>query len=188
MLILIILSPSIMMLFVYFTWKYREYQRKLKDLAPCHIVSNLPSRVFQREKHVATTTTTTTANGDDTADDHDRDTINRNNPTYFYYQDNDECAICLDEYVNGDKIRTLPCHHEFHAFCIDIWLTTRKKFCPICKSNICQNKSLPSSTPTTTSNESLQPQQPQQQRHQQRQQQEQEYTQVVNEQTPLLPY
>lgn len=31
---------------------------------------------------------------------------------------NDMCAICLDEFSNGEEIRTLPCHHEFHCECI----------------------------------------------------------------------
>ncbi|ORZ23751.1 hypothetical protein BCR41DRAFT_245536 [Lobosporangium transversale] len=31
---------------------------------------------------------------------------------------NDTCAICLDEFSEGEEIRTLPCHHEFHCECI----------------------------------------------------------------------
>ncbi|KAG2205781.1 hypothetical protein INT47_003964 [Mucor saturninus] len=52
----------------------------------------------------------------------------------------DECIICLEEYQEGDKIRTLPCKHEFHCSCVDLWLLTRKKFCPICKYDICKRK------------------------------------------------
>ncbi|MCO5591980.1 hypothetical protein L7F22_045973 [Adiantum nelumboides] len=47
----------------------------------------------------------------------------------------DTCAICLEEYAAGDKLRILPCNHGFHVPCIDNWLN-RKPFCPICKRDV----------------------------------------------------
>jgi E3 ubiquitin-protein ligase ATL10/75/76/77/78 len=46
------------------------------------------------------------------------------------------CAICLGEFVDGEKVRLLPrCHHGFHVECIDVWLAAHSS-CPICRSSL----------------------------------------------------
>ena len=45
------------------------------------------------------------------------------------------CSICLDEFENGHRRRTLPCLHGFHEDCVDRWLRSNAS-CPICKHAI----------------------------------------------------
>ncbi|XP_060207892.1 uncharacterized protein LOC132635489 isoform X2 [Lycium barbarum] len=52
-----------------------------------------------------------------------------------------QCYICLVEYDEGDILRTLPCHHEFHRTCVDKWLKEIHRVCPLCRGDICQSHS-----------------------------------------------
>ena len=61
-----------------------------------------------------------------------RDEIERF-PTRIAIDDMEQkCSICLDNFKRGDKLRRLPCLHEFHANCIDRWLIDNNQ-CPIDK-------------------------------------------------------
>ncbi|KAF9143417.1 hypothetical protein BGX30_000483 [Mortierella sp. GBA39] len=46
-----------------------------------------------------------------------------------------ECAICLSDFEDGDELRHLYCNHLFHRNCVDRWLV-RNAFCPKCKRGI----------------------------------------------------
>lgn len=80
-----------------------------------------------------------------------------NDRTYYSC---DECAICLSDFVDGEKVRVLPCGHVFHLPEIDSWLLRVKKLCPICKRDI--TVPIPPSVPAPAL-AALEPQQPQQQ-------------------------
>lgn len=46
------------------------------------------------------------------------------------------CAICVDEFQEGDMTRVLPCEHYFHPDCIDPWLSSHSSLCPLCKRSV----------------------------------------------------
>ncbi|XP_006646449.1 RING-H2 finger protein ATL66 [Oryza brachyantha] len=47
---------------------------------------------------------------------------------------NAQCSICLGEFEEGEKVRSLPpCGHGFHPGCVDAWLLSRPS-CPLCRS------------------------------------------------------
>jgi hypothetical protein len=42
--------------------------------------------------------------------------------TYIAKTSEDKCAVCLNEYINGDILKYLKCKHYFHSECINPWL------------------------------------------------------------------
>ncbi|XP_077457250.1 LOW QUALITY PROTEIN: RING finger protein 215 [Stigmatopora argus] len=47
----------------------------------------------------------------------------------------DNCAVCLEAYRPNQRLRVLPCRHEYHQECVDPWLLLRHT-CPLCKRSI----------------------------------------------------
>lgn len=43
-----------------------------------------------------------------------------------------QCAVCMESFIDGEAVRTLPCLHRYHVPCIDRWLAD-SRHCPICK-------------------------------------------------------
>lgn len=57
-------------------------------------------------------------------------------PTSRYKKQRDSsasCVVCMCDYKNRDKVRTLSCGHFFHVACIDEWLIKYSSLCPLCK-------------------------------------------------------
>lgn len=71
-----------------------------------------------------TTSTTPTAPATAVTDDSDVDT----------------CAICIEDFEDGEQLRLLPCKHWYHVECIDPWLTTKSSSCPLCKTDCRPNQ------------------------------------------------
>ncbi|KAL4218841.1 E3 ubiquitin-protein ligase rnf6 [Mactra antiquata] len=43
-----------------------------------------------------------------------------------------DCSVCLSEFKSGEKLKSLPCLHNYHVDCIDEWLK-RNAVCPVCR-------------------------------------------------------
>ncbi|KAF8377252.1 hypothetical protein HHK36_030627 [Tetracentron sinense] len=51
-----------------------------------------------------------------------------------------ECAVCLSEFREGEKIRKVQCKHIFHKDCLDKWLQHDSATCPLCRSTVLPEK------------------------------------------------
>lgn len=52
-----------------------------------------------------------------------------------------DCRVCLSEFVEGEKVRSLNCDHTFHKDCLDNWFL-QEQFCAA-TCPLCRNKVLP---------------------------------------------
>ncbi|KAK8607440.1 hypothetical protein V6N13_053175 [Hibiscus sabdariffa] len=46
------------------------------------------------------------------------------------------CSVCLSSMEEGEERRVLPCMHEFHRGCVDRWVSSCRKNCPICRFSV----------------------------------------------------
>lgn len=51
---------------------------------------------------------------------------------YTEHAQNDTCAICLESFTINDMVSVMKCNHNFHAECLEEWLTKHRS-CPLCR-------------------------------------------------------
>ncbi|GJE98975.1 hypothetical protein PsYK624_152130 [Phanerochaete sordida] len=157
--VIILLLPSILTFITLLIHRIRAARAARRDRAPEHFVHSLPWRVWTGngwEKHDASL-----ENAEDPSEDPssgpDRDlergpvapSCSRETSVEPPWVDEQmECAICLDMFAKGDRVRVLPCNHLFHMNEIDEWLITKKKVCPICKADITKPRPTPQHEPS----------------------------------------
>ncbi|KAJ8766678.1 hypothetical protein K2173_004502 [Erythroxylum novogranatense] len=84
----------------------------------------------------------------------------KGNMTELEQGGDNECAICLSAFEDGEEVRQLPrCKHSFHAACIDMWLYSHSD-CPICRAYVgpssqCHQQPVADSLPPVNSQEIL---------------------------------
>ncbi|KAJ9495881.1 hypothetical protein H2202_008675 [Exophiala xenobiotica] len=64
-----------------------------------------------------------------------RDDTNERGARPQFAQENNqaECPVCMQDFVDKDNVRVLPCEHRFHQTCIDRWLLDVSGTCPVCR-------------------------------------------------------
>ncbi|KAK4705231.1 hypothetical protein P7C70_g983, partial [Phenoliferia sp. Uapishka_3] len=65
-----------------------------------------------------------------------------------YVSLNTECAICLGDFVDGERVMELPCGHLYHQEEIESWLLGTKRLCPVCRASVTGESSSPSPPPS----------------------------------------
>ncbi|KAI0354870.1 hypothetical protein OH77DRAFT_1425459 [Trametes cingulata] len=147
--IIILLLPSLLTFITLLIHRIRAARAAQRDRAPESVVYNLPWRVWTGtgwEKHEPPFPVETHAEPEQDLEQ-GVDTPNASTshdvelPPWVEQQV--ECAICLEMFVKGDRVRVLPCYHLFHIAEIDEWLIHKKKLCPICKADVTQPRQHP---------------------------------------------
>uniref|UniRef100_A0A6N2LK53 RING-type domain-containing protein n=1 Tax=Salix viminalis TaxID=40686 RepID=A0A6N2LK53_SALVM len=67
--------------------------------------------------------------------------VEEKNPTIRYtenlrHRETRECAVCLSEFLEGERMRKLKCKHAFHKDCLDRWLEEYPATCPLCRTEV----------------------------------------------------
>lgn len=104
-LLLVVLSPLFTLACIYILLIVRRRVQRRRELAPLSVVKSLPTRRWTREKGQSER-------------DAEASSIPEGYGTRTRRVSIQECVICLEDFVEGDLLITLPCEHEFHENCV----------------------------------------------------------------------
>jgi len=147
--IVILLLPTLLTFITLLVHRVRAARAAQRDRAPQEFVHRLPWRVWTGtgwEKHApdfpedpsedpASAPPRDLERGDGLATSSEVEGAEEE-PEWVEHQE--ECAICLEVFAKGDRVRVLPCQHMFHMDEVDEWLINKKKLCPVCKADVTQ--------------------------------------------------
>ncbi|THH26817.1 hypothetical protein EUX98_g7369 [Antrodiella citrinella] len=150
--IIILLLPTLLTFITLLIHRVRAARAAERDRAPEEVVHRLPWRVYTGtgwEKHASIAPPDTAEpedvdlnrdleRGETSAVDVQAIVADEDEEEPEWVDKQDECAICLEVFVKGDRVRELPCGHIFHMDEVDEWLIQRKKLCPVCKADVTQ--------------------------------------------------
>lgn len=134
--VVILLLPSVLTFITLLIHRVRAARAAQRDRAPEDFVHSLPWRVWTGtgwEKHESslppsedsTEDPSSAPDGDLERGENVPSSSDANEPAWVDQQE--ECAICLEMFAKGDRVRVLPCNHFFHLEEVDEWLISKKK-------------------------------------------------------------
>ncbi|XP_024384478.1 E3 ubiquitin-protein ligase SDIR1 isoform X2 [Physcomitrium patens] len=118
-------------------------------------ISRLPVRVYKRSSQIPAADQSQLSEGEELSSEEVKVDVVDETPDKIVQGEQKTleeltCSVCLEQVVEGEIIRTLPCVHQFHAACIDLWLR-QQATCPVCKFRLGgPETSMASSAATTT--------------------------------------
>jgi E3 ubiquitin-protein ligase RNF13 len=143
----ILLLPSSLTLVTLLIHRLRASRAAQRDRAPEEIVKSLPSRVWtdtglEKERDGDQEASSMPKQDDDLERGPESLEAGGGSSTscpvhhqeqQAWHNSQVECAICLSDFVKGDIVRVLPCHHIFHLDEVDAWLIHGKKLVSSCR-------------------------------------------------------
>ncbi|XP_002730880.1 uncharacterized protein LOC100376149 [Saccoglossus kowalevskii] len=127
----VLISIICLLLLLKIKWKQRRKQTSLTRLAE-YAVSKMETRKFRKSE----------LRMSGSLSNYSRESWSINSDSYI-------CAICLEQFKDGDELRVVSCSHEFHRHCVDPWLI-KNRTCPLCLHNIIE---YPSTASALSANE-----------------------------------